>query len=85
MAQGLHEGGIFSTFLPGNEVPGRFSHTSRGSSVSFTVPLLPKLFTLGLGIKPEKPEKPVRTDPNRPVRSGFSFENMHFRAGSVFM
>ncbi|KAK9944480.1 hypothetical protein M0R45_010046 [Rubus argutus] len=48
--QGLYQRGIFSTFLPGNEVPGRFSHTSRGSSVSFTVPLLPELNTRGLNV-----------------------------------
>ncbi|KAK9944479.1 hypothetical protein M0R45_010045 [Rubus argutus] len=48
--QGLYQRGIFSTFLPGNEVPGRFSHTSGGSSVSFTVPLLPKLNTRGLNV-----------------------------------
>ncbi|CAN6556775.1 unnamed protein product [Malus baccata var. baccata] len=36
--QGLYEYGIFSTFLPGNVVPGQFSHRSRGSSISFTVP-----------------------------------------------
>ncbi|CAL9006434.1 unnamed protein product [Prunus brigantina] len=38
--QGLCECGIFSTFLCGNRVPGQFSHKSRGSSISFTVPLL---------------------------------------------
>ncbi|XP_021831131.1 disease resistance protein RML1A-like [Prunus avium] len=38
--QGLYEKGIFSTFFSGNEVPGQFSHKSRGSSISFTVPLL---------------------------------------------
>ncbi|BFG21525.1 hypothetical protein CerSpe_077990 [Prunus speciosa] len=38
--QGLYERGIFSTFFGGNEVPGQFSHKSRGSSISFTVPLL---------------------------------------------
>ncbi|KAK9944482.1 hypothetical protein M0R45_010048 [Rubus argutus] len=48
--QGLYEGGIFSTFLPGNEVPGVFSHRSRGSSVSFTVPLLPNLNIRGLNV-----------------------------------
>ncbi|XP_034213658.1 uncharacterized protein LOC117626118 [Prunus dulcis] len=35
--QGLYERGIFSTFFAGNEVPGRFSHKSRRSSISFTM------------------------------------------------
>ncbi|KAM5572696.1 hypothetical protein ABKV19_012643 [Rosa sericea] len=48
--QGLYEKGIFSTFLPGDEVPGQFSHRSRGSSVSFTVPLLPNLNIRGLNV-----------------------------------
>ncbi|XP_062024351.1 disease resistance protein RUN1-like isoform X2 [Rosa rugosa] len=48
--QGLYENGIFSTFLPGDEVPGQFSHRSRGSSVSFTVPLLPNLNIRGLNV-----------------------------------
>ncbi|KAB2602492.1 TMV resistance protein N-like [Pyrus ussuriensis x Pyrus communis] len=42
--QGLYEYGIFNTFLPGDyEVPqyGSFTHKSRGSSISFTVPSLP--------------------------------------------
>ncbi|KAM5562864.1 hypothetical protein ABKV19_017845 [Rosa sericea] len=47
---GLYEDGIFSTFLPGDEVPGQFSHRSRGSSVSFTVPLLPNLNIRGLNV-----------------------------------
>ncbi|KAL6289855.1 hypothetical protein ACE6H2_007365 [Prunus campanulata] len=38
--QGLYQDGIFSTFFGGNEVPVQFSHKSRGSSISFTVPLL---------------------------------------------
>ncbi|XP_021804298.1 uncharacterized protein LOC110748651 [Prunus avium] len=37
--QGVYEQGIFSTFFAGNEVPGRFSHKSRRSSISFTVTL----------------------------------------------
>ncbi|CAL2240950.1 unnamed protein product [Prunus armeniaca] len=37
--QGLYEYCIFCTFFPGNEVPGRFSHKSRESSISFTVTL----------------------------------------------
>ncbi|BFG21645.1 hypothetical protein CerSpe_079190 [Prunus speciosa] len=48
--KGLYEVGIFSTFLPGNEVPGQFSHRSKGSSVSFTVPSLPNLKIRGLNI-----------------------------------
>ncbi|CAL9006581.1 unnamed protein product [Prunus brigantina] len=46
--QGLYERGIFSTFFGGNEVPGQFSHKSRGSSISFTVPLLDNHRTRGL-------------------------------------
>ncbi|KAM1027777.1 hypothetical protein FF1_040473 [Malus domestica] len=48
--EGLYEYGIFSTFLPGNKVPGRFSHTSKGSSISFTLPSLPNLKIQGLNI-----------------------------------
>ncbi|KAL6214229.1 hypothetical protein ACLB2K_013667 [Fragaria x ananassa] len=48
--QGLYERGIFSTFLPGDQVPGQFSHRSRGSSISFTVPSLPNLNIRGLNI-----------------------------------
>ncbi|CAL2241118.1 unnamed protein product [Prunus armeniaca] len=48
--EGLYEVGIFSTFLPGNEVPGQFSHRSKGSTVSFTVPSLPNLKIRGLNI-----------------------------------
>ncbi|XP_008232411.2 PREDICTED: protein SUPPRESSOR OF npr1-1, CONSTITUTIVE 1-like [Prunus mume] len=46
--QGLYECGILSTFFGGNEVPGQFSHKSRGSSISFTVPLLDNHRTRGL-------------------------------------
>ncbi|XP_034203698.1 disease resistance protein RUN1-like [Prunus dulcis] len=46
--QGLYEYGIFSTFFGGNEVPGQFSHKSRGSSISFTVPLRDNHRTRGL-------------------------------------
>ncbi|XP_021822537.1 TMV resistance protein N-like [Prunus avium] len=46
--QGLYEAGIFSTFLAGNDVPGRFSHKSRRSSISFTVPLLDHQIIQGL-------------------------------------
>ncbi|XP_009333811.2 disease resistance protein RUN1-like [Pyrus x bretschneideri] len=51
--QGLHEFGIFSTFLPGNyEVPqyDSFSHKSKGPSISFTVPVLPYCRIRGLNI-----------------------------------
>ncbi|CAN6704059.1 unnamed protein product [Malus baccata var. baccata] len=48
--EGLYEYGIFSTFLPGNEVLGRFSHTSKGSSISFTLPSLPNLKIQGLNV-----------------------------------
>ncbi|XP_020414267.1 protein SUPPRESSOR OF npr1-1, CONSTITUTIVE 1-like [Prunus persica] len=46
--QGLYEHGIFSTVFGGNKVPGKFSHKSRGSSISFTVPLLDNHRTRGL-------------------------------------
>ncbi|XP_034203694.1 disease resistance protein RUN1-like [Prunus dulcis] len=46
--QGLYEPGIFSTFFGGNKVPGKFSHKSTGSSISFTVPLLDNHRTRGL-------------------------------------
>ncbi|XP_059654640.1 uncharacterized protein LOC132301404 [Cornus florida] len=39
--QGLCEFGIFSTFLPGSEVPGWFSIKSLGSSICFKVPSFP--------------------------------------------
>ncbi|KAK9911046.1 hypothetical protein M0R45_034971 [Rubus argutus] len=43
--------GFFSTFLPGNEVPGQFSHKGKeSSSISLTVPLLPDLRIRGLNI-----------------------------------
>ncbi|KAK9911050.1 hypothetical protein M0R45_034974 [Rubus argutus] len=51
--QGLYQYGIVSTFLPGNEVPGQFSHKSRegsSSSISFTVPLHPNIRFRGLNI-----------------------------------
>ncbi|KAL6271040.1 hypothetical protein ACE6H2_027951 [Prunus campanulata] len=47
---GLYQYGIFSTFLTGNEVPGQFIHKTAGSSISFTVPLLPNLKIRGLNI-----------------------------------
>ncbi|ONI22400.1 hypothetical protein PRUPE_2G126800, partial [Prunus persica] len=48
--QGLYEDGIFSTFFGGNEVPGQFSHKSRGSSISFAVPLLDNHGIKGLNV-----------------------------------
>uniref|UniRef100_A0A5B7C252 Putative TMV resistance protein N-like n=1 Tax=Davidia involucrata TaxID=16924 RepID=A0A5B7C252_DAVIN len=51
MAQGLYEYGIFSTFIPGGDVPaGWFSNKSSGSSISFTVPSLPNLGIRGLNV-----------------------------------
>ncbi|KAK9944454.1 hypothetical protein M0R45_010022 [Rubus argutus] len=46
--QGLYEYGIFSTFLPGNKVPGRFAYISRRSRISFTVPLRPQISGLNI-------------------------------------
>ncbi|XP_070681162.1 uncharacterized protein [Malus domestica] len=37
---GLYEYGVLITFFAGNEVPGRFSHKSTKSFISFIVPLL---------------------------------------------
>ncbi|XP_021831133.1 disease resistance-like protein CSA1 [Prunus avium] len=48
--QGLYEGRKFSTFFGGNEVPVQFSHKSRGSSISFTVPLLDNHIIKGLNV-----------------------------------
>ncbi|CAL2279996.1 unnamed protein product [Prunus armeniaca] len=49
--QGLNEYGIFSTFLPGNEVPGPFSHrSSTQSSISLTVPIRGNLKIRGLNV-----------------------------------
>ncbi|KAI5322074.1 hypothetical protein L3X38_031146 [Prunus dulcis] len=50
--QGLYESGIFSTFLPGNVVPGHFSYTSRKSwSISFSVPSSTSTFRIrGLNV-----------------------------------
>ncbi|KAM7469872.1 hypothetical protein LguiA_008055 [Lonicera macranthoides] len=39
--QGLYEFGIFSTFIPGGEIPTCFTEKKKGSSVSFIVPPLP--------------------------------------------
>ncbi|CAL5378192.1 unnamed protein product [Camellia sinensis] len=41
--QGLYEFGIFSTSLPGNEIPGWFSHKAKGHTISFSVPSQPNL------------------------------------------
>ncbi|VVA34380.1 PREDICTED: TMV resistance [Prunus dulcis] len=49
-AEGLYEDGIFSTFFGGNEVPGQFSHKSKGSSISFAVPLLDNHGIKGLNV-----------------------------------
>ncbi|THF96836.1 hypothetical protein TEA_022330 [Camellia sinensis var. sinensis] len=43
LAQGLYEFGIFSTSLPGNEIPGWFSHKAKGHTISFSVPSQPNL------------------------------------------
>ncbi|XP_061995833.1 disease resistance protein RUN1-like isoform X1 [Rosa rugosa] len=51
--QGVHEYGIFSTYIPGNEteVPGTFSYKIKGSSsLSFTVVLVPNLRFRGFNI-----------------------------------
>ncbi|XP_059653205.1 disease resistance protein RPV1-like [Cornus florida] len=48
--QGLHESGIFSTFLPGNEVPGWFSIKSKESSICFKVPSNPNFKIQGLNV-----------------------------------
>ncbi|XP_062018815.1 uncharacterized protein LOC133735421 [Rosa rugosa] len=48
--QGLYEYGIFSTFLPGNEVPGSFIHTSTLPKIYFTVPVHPSRKIRGLNI-----------------------------------
>lgn len=43
MVQGLHEFGIFSTFIPDGAVPSCITHKSKGSSISFIVSSLPNL------------------------------------------
>ncbi|CAN6715336.1 unnamed protein product [Malus baccata var. baccata] len=48
--QGLDRHGIYSTFFSGNEVPGRFSYRSTGSSISFIVPYLSSHKIRGLNI-----------------------------------
>ncbi|KAM7474497.1 hypothetical protein LguiB_021740 [Lonicera macranthoides] len=39
--QGFYEYGIFSTFIPGGEIPNGFSERKKGSVISLIVPLLP--------------------------------------------
>ncbi|BBH09939.1 Disease resistance protein TIR-NBS-LRR class family [Prunus dulcis] len=46
----LYENGIFSTFLPGDQVPREFIHYIDGVSISYTVPLLPNLKIRGLNV-----------------------------------
>ncbi|XP_059652093.1 uncharacterized protein LOC132299470 isoform X3 [Cornus florida] len=48
--QGLYEFGMFSTFVPGNEVPVTFSSKSTGSSICFNVPSIPNLKIRGLNV-----------------------------------
>ncbi|XP_052205028.1 disease resistance protein RPV1-like [Diospyros lotus] len=47
--QGLYEFSIFSTCLPGNEIPGWFSQVE-GNSISFKVPSQPNLNIRGLNV-----------------------------------
>ncbi|CAL5399034.1 unnamed protein product [Camellia sinensis] len=48
--QGLYECGIYSIFLPRNEVPGWFSIKNTGSSISFNVPSPPSVKVRGLNV-----------------------------------
>ncbi|CAL5401861.1 unnamed protein product [Camellia sinensis] len=48
--QGLYECGIYSIFVPGNEVPGWCSNKRKGSSISFNVPLVPNLKIVALNV-----------------------------------
>ncbi|CAL5340874.1 unnamed protein product [Camellia sinensis] len=48
--QGLYECGIYSIFVPGNEVPGWCSNKRKGSSISFNVPLVPNLKVVALNV-----------------------------------
>ncbi|KAA8536640.1 hypothetical protein F0562_029118 [Nyssa sinensis] len=49
--QGLYDDGIFSTFVPGGEVPtGWCSNKSTGSSICFIVPSFPNLKIRGLNV-----------------------------------
>ncbi|CAL5401804.1 unnamed protein product [Camellia sinensis] len=48
--QGLYECGIYSIFVPANEVPGWCSNKRKGSSISFNVPLVPNLKVVALNV-----------------------------------
>ncbi|CAL5340923.1 unnamed protein product [Camellia sinensis] len=48
--QGLYECGIYSIFVPGNEVPGWCSNKGKGSSISFNVPLVLNLKIVALNV-----------------------------------
>ncbi|GMP63329.1 hypothetical protein CsSME_00025061 [Camellia sinensis var. sinensis] len=48
--QGLYECGIYSIFVPGNEVPGWCSNKRKGSSISFNVPLVLNLKIVALNV-----------------------------------
>ncbi|KAM7474152.1 hypothetical protein LguiB_021395 [Lonicera macranthoides] len=48
--QGLHEFGIFSTFIPGGAIPSCFTNKSKGSSISFIVSSLPNLMIRCLNV-----------------------------------
>lgn len=50
VAQGLDEFGIFSTFLPGSDVPGCYSIKNTGNAISFTVTSLCDFEIRGLNI-----------------------------------
>lgn len=50
MLQGLHEFGIFSTFLPKGEAPSWCNELNKGSSISFIVPSSPNLWIGGLNV-----------------------------------
>ncbi|KAM7469881.1 hypothetical protein LguiA_008064 [Lonicera macranthoides] len=43
LVQGIYKYGIFSTFIPGGEIPNGFRERKKGSVISLIVPLLPKL------------------------------------------
>ncbi|KAK3005483.1 hypothetical protein RJ639_017257 [Escallonia herrerae] len=53
----LHEFGILSTSLPGNEVPNRFTYRSAESSISFQVLSVPnlKIFSFAVCVSLQKP------------------------------
>ncbi|THG19832.1 hypothetical protein TEA_017659 [Camellia sinensis var. sinensis] len=48
--EGLYECGIYSIFVPGNEVPGWCSNKRKGSSISFNVPLVLNLKIVALNV-----------------------------------